>query len=141
MGSTRDTVQRFQSPKTGLCYFHQNQENRHNSLFIMFQSPKTGLCYFHFNNEKSVCDRKNCFNPLKRVYAIFTNPNFSTKGEVTGKFQSPKTGLCYFHFLDRMSAGCGQKDCFNPLKRVYAIFTVSGEISDRKVDVENVSIP
>ena len=61
----------------------------------MFQSPKTGLYYFH-THKVDPKTKRVCFNPLKRVYAFLTKKNlflFTVKEE----FQSPKTGLCFSH--------------------------------------------
>ena len=89
----------FQSPKTGLCFSHHNRHiwtkatrtccfnplkrvyafltnnrnYRNNVIYIMFQSPKTGLFFSHvenviFHNWK----KRQCFNPLKRVYSFLT---------------------------------------------------------------------
>ena len=39
---------------------------------ILFQSPKTGLSYFHLDRWYSERTGEKSFNPLKRVLAIFT---------------------------------------------------------------------
>ena len=97
---------------------------------VKFQSPKTGLCYFHPYLVVECMPFMFCFNPLKRVYAIFT---YQLLFHIIRcfKFQSPKTGLCYFHH----SIGTVLSIllfCFNPLKRVYAIFTLSLLIAKNK---------
>ena len=70
----------------------------------MFQSPKTGLCYFHMVKQAvSMAEEMGCFNPLKRVFAIFTCRKINGEIEMSVTvFQSPKTGLCYFHNSGRI---------------------------------------
>ena len=64
---------KFQSPKTGLCYFHRIYKRYIRQALEKFQSPKTGLCYFHcFGKTQETRTPQESFNPLKRVYAIFT---------------------------------------------------------------------
>ena len=42
----KQTGNKFQSPKTGLCYSHLIKEEDV-AVPLLFQSPKTGLCYSH----------------------------------------------------------------------------------------------
>ena len=69
-------------------------------------------------------DCEVCFNPLKRVFAIFTAIESRRCWAASPLFQSPKTGLSYFHSYVYITIGNG-KEGFNPLKRVFAIFTIT----------------
>ena len=102
----------------------------------MFQSPKTGLYYFHYQERYSFGRVRLCFNPLKRVYTIFTKNLWTSRYRRHKRlFQSPKTGLYYFHAIEAKKLSTPILS-FNPLKRVYTIFTIESSDNENELTIK-----